>query len=352
MRQPAVDFKELKLDALIISGVENVRYLSGYTGSNGLLLLAREAEPVFFTDTRYALSAQSEVDCRIEIVSSGPLRKAASKWIKRKRFKRVGFERTHLSYDSYLAFDENLAGARLLPVGTLIEQQRMVKDEAELGSIRKAVATNSAAFDRAVKRIKAGVRESEIAAELDYQMRKLGAEKPAFDTIVAAGVRTALPHARPTSARLGQNELVLIDVGAFQEGYASDMTRVLQLGVVSAALKQMYGAVLEAQLAAIDAVRDGVTAESVDAAARKVLARHGLDKQFTHSTGHGLGLEIHEQPRLGRRDKTKLRAGMAITIEPGAYVENLGGIRIEDTLIVTGNGCEVLTPTPKELTKL
>ena len=179
-------------------------------------------------------------------------------------------------------------------------------------------------------------------------MKILGAEKAAFDTIVAGGERSALPHAHPTGYRLVGNELLLIDMGACLDGYCSDMTRVVHLGPPAKRVKQMYAAVLEAQLAAIDAVRPGATAGSVDKAARQVLKKHGLDKAFVHSTGHGLGLEIHEPPRLGRKDETILVPGMAITIEPGAYVEGQGGIRIEDTVLVTATGCEILTPTPKE----
>jgi Xaa-Pro aminopeptidase len=180
-------------------------------------------------------------------------------------------------------------------------------------------------------------------------MRRLGADKPSFETIVAAGVRSALPHAQPTAARLSPGDLVVVDMGAFQDGYASDMTRMLSVGTPSAKVKRMYKAVLEAQLAAIDAVRPGAATASVDAAARRVLAGHGLDHVFIHSTGHGLGMEIHEPPRIGKRDRHRLRTGMAITIEPGAYIEGFGGVRIEDTVVVTESACEILTTTPKEL---
>ncbi len=193
------------------------------------------------------------------------------------------------------------------------------------------------------------MREAELAAELDYRMRRQGAEGPAFETIVATGTRTALPHARPTSARLVHGALLLVDMGAMLDGYASDMTRMLFLGRPGARVSRAYNAVLEAQLAAVDAVRAGVPAKAVDRAARRVLASHGLANAFVHSTGHGLGLEIHEPPRIGKKEKTPLERGMAITIEPGVYLEGFGGIRIEDTVAVTDNGCEVLTPTSKEL---
>jgi Xaa-Pro aminopeptidase len=183
-------------------------------------------------------------------------------------------------------------------------------------------------------------------------MRRAGAEKVAFDTIVATGVRSALPHAQPGSAKLASGDLVVVDMGAMQDGYASDMTRMLFVGQPDAKAKRMYRAVLEAQLAAIAAVRPGITAMHVDRAARRVLKTEGLDRAFTHSTGHGLGLEIHEPPRLGRKEKVRLEPGMAITIEPGVYLEGVGGVRIEDTVVVTQSGCEILTPTSKELRSL
>ncbi len=233
----------------------------------------------------------------------------------------------------------------------LIERLRLVKDAGEIDKIRASVLSNSAALEAALKRFKIGMRESELAAEIDYQNRKLGAEAPAFDTIVASGERAALPHAQPGASRISHG-ILLIDMGAFRDGYASDMTRMVHVGPATPKYKRAYRAVLEAQLAAVDAVRPGVTTNSVDRAARGTLKRHGLEREFVHSTGHGLGLEIHELPRIGRKDKTKLEAGMAITIEPGVYIEGWGGIRIEDTVLVTTGGCEILTPTTKELREI
>jgi Xaa-Pro aminopeptidase len=210
------------------------------------------------------------------------------------------------------------------------------------------VLTNSQALEDSLGRLQPGMSEADLSAEIEYQMRRLGAEKPSFDTIVASAERSALPHARPSRKPIGGG-LLLIDMGAFQDAYASDMTRTFFLGSATREMKRIYNAVLESQLAAIDAVRPGVGAAKIDKVARAVLKGHGLEKAFMHSTGHGLGLEIHEPPRLGRKEKLKLEVGMAITIEPGAYVENVGGVRIEDVVVVTAGGCEVLTPTPKEL---
>jgi Xaa-Pro aminopeptidase len=342
---------ELKIDALLVSSPANLRYLTGYSGSNGLLLLMR-GESHFFTDPRYAISASQEITCKVHVEKKALL-VGASTIIKRKRLKKIGFESSWVRFADYSRLKEGLGlGSSLCPIGLVIEEQRMVKSAAEIDLIRRSVITNSEAYSKTVRRIHAGARESDIAAELDYQMRALGAEKAAFETIVAAGVRTALPHSHPTPHRLGENELLLIDMGASQDGYASDMTRVAHTGTPPKRIVKLYKAVLEAQLAALDSVKAGVTTGQVDAAARNVLKRHELDRAFVHSTGHGLGLEIHEPPRIARKDKTKLQAGMAITIEPGVYIEGLGGIRIEDTVLVTEHGCEILTPTPKELLEL
>jgi Xaa-Pro aminopeptidase len=264
--------------------------------------------------------------------------------------KRVGYEPARMTCDLFEALKARLPmRASLVPTPGWIEELRMVKTPEEIARIRRSVETNSRAFEQAVARVRPGMTEQRLAAELEYRMRRLGAEKPSFETIVAAGARSALPHAQPTAARLREGDLVVVDMGAFQDGYASDMTRVLFLGRPGARVKRTYRAVLEAQLAAIDRVRPGVGAAQVDRAARRVLKGYGLDGAFVHSTGHGLGLEIHEPPRIGMRSKAVLREGMAITIEPGVYLEGFGGIRIEDTIIVTASGCEMLTPTGKEL---
>jgi Xaa-Pro aminopeptidase len=346
-RDIAARLPELKADALLVSSSANVRYLSGYTGSNGLLLLLA-SETHFFTDPRYEISARQNISGHVHIVK-GPLTAGVIQIIRKRRLKKIGFESGWTQFDSYQRLKDELPlSAALVPIGRIIEERRMFKSPAEIGTIRRSVILNSEAYARVLKRIRPGVRELDVAAEIEYQMKMLGAEKPSFDTIIAAGPHSAFPHSHPTSHRVLANELLLIDMGAILEGYASDMTRTIHRGKSSKQIREMYRAVLEAQLAGIAAVREGTTAGKVDAATRNVLKKHNLDKQFVHSTGHGLGLEIHEPPRLGKKDKTKLQAGMAITIEPGVYIEGLAGIRIEDTVLVTKTGCEVLTPTSKE----
>ena len=314
-------------------------------------MLLAEAESHFFTDPRYAIASQT-ITCKVH-VAKGLLTAAVTAVLKRKKLKRIGFESAWMRYEDYAKVKEELPlGVSFKPVSRLVEDLRMVKSKAEIELIRSSVQANSEAYARTMKRIRPGAREQDIAAELEYQMRILGAEKPAFETIVASGARSALPHAQPTARRLEESELLLIDMGASLNGYSSDMTRVAYSGVPPRRIREVYKAVLEAQLAAVNAVHAGTTASKVDGTARGVLKQHELEREFVHSTGHGLGLEIHERPRIGRKDKTRLRAGMVITIEPGVYIDGLGGVRIEDTVLVTENGCEVLTPTSKEFLNL
>jgi Xaa-Pro aminopeptidase len=337
-----------KVQALVVSSAASIRYLSGFTGSNGLMLLLPE-RVVLFTDPRYGLQAASETAVEVH-VERGSLLLAAGKWIRRKSIRRIGYEKNNLSHQSFLALEDPLPGsARLTPIVSLVETLRMVKSPSEIDLIRRSVQTNSEAFSQTIAFVRPGITEIDLAAELEYRMRRLGAEKPAFDSIVAFGPRSAFPHASPTRNVVAKSGLLLIDIGAMRDGYASDMTRMAFLGRPSAKVRKLHKAVLEAQLAALAAVRDGVTAESIDRTARRVLRAHGLDRAFVHATGHGLGLEIHEMPKLGKGDKTPLRAGMAVTVEPGVYLQELGGIRIEDTVAVTRTGCEVLTATPKKL---
>lgn len=332
------------VDAFLISNLHNVRYLTGFTGSNAILLVTMD-EMVFFTDPRYSLQSAQQVKQKV-VIASGNLIKAAAAWAVRRKLKRIAVEQSTMT----LAEAELLRGQfEIRAASGVIEQLRMVKSPEEIEKIRASVQLNSKALDQALKKVRPGMRENELAAEIDYRMRRLGAESAAFETIVAAGPNAALPHAKPGHSRLQSGQMLLIDMGAMLDGYASDMTRMVHLGEPNKKYRDAYNAVLQAQLAAIAAVKPGKTGAQVDKAARDVLKAAGLGEAFVHSTGHGLGLEIHEDPRIGKSGKVKLSAGMAITIEPGIYLEGWGGIRIEDTVVVTPTGCDVLTPTPKEL---
>jgi Xaa-Pro aminopeptidase len=343
-------WQELRADAFFVTALSNVRYLAGFTGSNAALLLTKD-RALLFTDPRYATQAPAETDCEVKVVK-GPLIREVLSWVKRLKLKALGIEQNRISYQEFQQLEIAQPKVKLKPASGLIEQQRMIKSANECETIRRSVMLNSAALEAALRHFRPSATELDLAAEIDYRMRRFGADGTAFDTIVASGVRTALPHAQPGKNRVQANQLLLIDMGARVAGYCSDMTRTFAVGKLGTKVRRMYKAVLESQLAAIDAVKAGVVASAVDRAARGVLRGYGLDDAFVHSTGHGLGLEIHEGPRVGRKDRTKLAPGMAITIEPGVYLEGVGGIRIEDTVVVTNNGCEILTPTPKHLLAL
>jgi len=345
---PAI--KEARAGAFVSTALPNVRYLTGFSGSNGAVLLTPD-RAILFTDPRYQTQAPQESDCEVKIVR-GPLLAGISKWLKRLAVKTLAFEQNRVTFEEFAQLKEHAKGIRLKAVAGAVERLRMVKSADELATIRASVQLNSAALEMALRHFTPAMTELDLAAEIDYRMRLLGADGSAFATIVASGVRTALPHAHPSGHPISANELLLIDMGASVSGYASDMTRTYAVGKIDSKSRQMYRAVLESQLAALNTIRPGVTCAAVDRASRNVLKSYGMDKLFIHSTGHGLGLEIHERPRVGRKDMTRLEAGMAITIEPGVYQEGLGGVRIEDTVAVTATGCEVLTPTGKELVVL
>ncbi len=341
---------EAKAEAFLTSALPNVRYLTGFTGSNAALLITR-ARAILFTDPRYKTQSGQEVDCDVRVVK-GPLSKGVAATLKRLRLKSLAFERNRLSFEEHQSLAELLKELTLKPVSGLVEQLRMVKSVDEIETIRASVKLNSAALEQALARFKTGMTELDLAAEIDYRMRLLGADSTAFDTIVASGKRSALPHAHPTANPIGTDELLLIDMGATVSGYASDMTRCYVVGRANTKIRRIYKAVLESQLAALALLKPGMTCAKLDQAVRDVLRGYGLDKLFVHSTGHGLGLEIHERPRIGKKETVKFQVGMTVTIEPGVYEEGTGGVRIEDTVVVTKQGCEVLTPTKKELVVL
>lgn len=340
--------EERQTAAAAFSHLPNIRYLTGFSGSSGVVLLSAK-DAILFTDPRYELQAAEETNCKVKVVR-GPLWPEVVKSVRRRRVTPLGVEAEVLAQAEYARLGEQLgAGVKLSDISGLMERLRAVKDAGEIEAIRRSVEVCERAYFQTVRKIRVGMTESAIAAELEYRMRRLGAERPAFETIVAAGARSALPHAQPTGSRVQANQLVLVDMGASREGYLSDMTRMTHTGRPTGQTKRLHAAVLEAQLAALDAVRPGATCASIDGAARRMLKQHGYAEFFVHSTGHGLGLEIHEAPRIGRRVKEVLEQNMVITIEPGAYIPGKGGVRIEDTVVVTARGAEVLTAVPKEL---
>jgi len=350
LKEKLAENKEATAEAFLTTALPNIRYLTGFTGSNAALLIT-PLRAILFTDPRYRSQSAQECDCHIR-VAKGPLAKTIASVVTRLRLRSLAFELNRVSYEDHQQLAELLKGVQLKAIGGLVETLRMVKSADEIATIRASVNLNSAALEQALRHFKPGMAEVDLAAEIDYRMRLLGADGTAFDTIVASGSRSALPHAHPTAHPINCNELLLIDMGATVAGYSSDMTRTYVAGKASSKVRRMYEAVLDSQLTAIALLKPGMGCGKLDRAVRDVLRGYGFDKLFMHSTGHGLGLEIHERPRIGRKEAVKLEAGMTITIEPGVYEEGTGGIRIEDTVLVTERGCEVLTPTKKELVVL
>jgi len=350
-RKKLLDQLPAHMDALLVTHLPNIRYLSGFTGSAGVLVVAG-GNSILFTDGRYRQQAKDEASTSKVVIANSSALAAAAKWITDRNVRVIGIEADHMTVGLRSAFRRMLpAGTRLRETRSEVESIRMVKDEEELQRIREAARLGSSLVDTALQAICPGVTEIEVAAEMEYDARQKGAEAMSFDTIVASGVRSTLPHGRASSAHIGRG-FVVLDFGVILAGYCSDKTRTVYVGKPTARDRQMYEAVREAQQAAIDTVRAGITAGEVDSAARSVLRRAKLDKHFTHSTGHGVGLEIHEPPRIGSNQTEALRAGMVITIEPGVYVAGEGGVRIEDMVIVTEKGCEVLWPATKDLITL
>ena len=363
LRRLQASLSDHKLDSLLITHLPNIHYLCGFTGSAAALIVSDRGF-ILFTDGRYRTQANEEVNAanvdgtnshnvKIVIAAKSPL-VAAVEWLAGRRKSstpaRVGIEPESITAGMRDRLASALKGkVRLRSSPPLVERSRMVKDTTEILRIRRAVELGASLFKIACKKIRPGVCEIEIAAAMEYKARCAGAEGMSFPTILASGTRSAIVHGRASQSRIPGRGFVVCDFGVILAGYCSDRTRTVHVGRPSTEARQLYEAVLEAQLAAIEAVRPGVTCAEVDGAARRALRQRKLARYFTHSTGHGLGLEIHEAPRLAEGQSQKLEPGMVITIEPGAYVPGKWGVRIEDVVVVTASGCEVLTPTDKEL---
>ena len=347
------DLASTGLDALLVSHLPNIRYLCGFTGSAAALFVSKP-KVVFFTDGRYKQQAHQEAQGARIVVARRPPAIMAAEWVKSNRkklgVKMLGFDSQHLSVAEHIQLAEILRpDVRLRKAPSFVERARMVKDEDEIGLLRAAIRLGESLFGVAVKTIRPGIAETEVAAEMEYAARHAGAEGMSFETIVASGRRSALPHGRATIAPIPSKGFVVCDFGIILAGYCSDMTRTVHVGEPSEEARCMYAAAREAEEAAIGAIKPGVPLGKIDSVARNVLTKQGFGRYFTHSTGHGVGLEIHEMPRIASRQSEPLLAGMVITIEPGVYIPSIGGVRIEDMVLVTNIGCEVLTQTSKEL---
>jgi Xaa-Pro aminopeptidase len=344
------------LDALLVTSGPNVRYLCGFTGSAAALVVM-EAGNWFFTDGRYTEQAREEVQGAKITISKKTALTAAGEWLatraRKSKLKTLGIEAEDLRVAERARLAKILgSGLRVKDAPPLVERLRIIKDEDEIECLQAAVNLGASLFDHALRALRPGVKETEVAAEMEYAARKSGADGMSFETIIAAGKRSALPHGRASAAAIPESGFVVCDFGVILSGYCSDMTRTVYVGCPSSREKDMYEAVREAQQAAVDAVRPGMSVGEVDRAARNVLKKKGLARYFTHSTGHGVGLEIHEAPRVAAGQDEILQPGMVITVEPGVYVTGEGGVRIEDMVVVTERGREVLTPTSKELIEI
>lgn len=341
-------FDALGVDALVVSDLTNVRYLTGFTGSSAVLVV-RGDDAVFVTDGRYTTQCEQQlgdagVVARIEIAKDSPEEVAGAATAS---IARLGLEADSVSWSVQRRWAEELFDGDLVATTGVVEDLRMVKDPGEVLRIRSACAVADEALAEVSPRLLDRPTEREFALELEAAMMRLGAEDLSFETIVAAGLNGARPHHRPTGTHIAEGDLVVVDFGALVDGYHSDMTRTFTVGDVGEERRRMFDVVARAQAAGVAAVGAGVEVAQVDAACREVIAEAGWADAFLHGTGHGVGLDVHEAPRVSARVADTLHGGHVVTVEPGIYLPELGGVRIEDTVLVTQDGCERLTLAPK-----
>ncbi|MFV9510807.1 M24 family metallopeptidase [Tepidibacillus sp. LV47] len=340
--------KERNLDGMLITSLSNRRYISGFTGSAGTVLITQN-EAFLVTDFRYIEQATDQARNFTIINQESSLINKLKELVTKTGIHTLGFEQDYVTYSQYKQFEESFSPMKLVPLSQVIEQLRMIKDETEIQLIRKAAQIVDQTFNHILTLIKPGIREVEVALELEYKMRQLGAQGASFDTIVASGYRSALPHGVASEKRIEVGDFVTIDFGAIYQGYVSDITRTIAIGRVDEKQKEIYNIVLEAQVNGINHVKAGMTGKEADDLTRSIISRYGYGKYFGHSTGHGIGLDVHEGPLLSMKSDVILKPGMVVTIEPGIYISKFGGVRIEDDVLITDYGREVLTYSPKEL---
>ena len=338
------------IDALLVTKRENIRYLSGFTGSSGVLVIS-EQQAYFITDFRYTEQANEQVHGYEIVELKTSLIQSVSDVVEKDGIKRLGVEQDAMTLGQYRAYEKEVQ-TTLVETSGIVEKLRLIKDEAEIKIMKEAAAIADAAFTHIQTFIRPGRTEREVANELEMFMRSKGADSSSFDMIVASGLRSALPHGVASDKVIASGELVTLDFGAYYQGYCSDITRTLAVGPISDELRRIYDTVLEAQLAGVAGTKAGITGIEADALTRDVIKQAGYGEYFGHSTGHGLGMEVHEAPGLSFRSETILEPGMVVTIEPGIYIAGVGGCRIEDDVVITEDGCVRLTQSPKELITL
>ena len=338
---------ERGLDGILITSPFNRRYASNFTGTAGSVLISQK-KSVFITDFRYV--EQAEKQCKgYEIVQQKKsMKEEIANQVEKLGIKKLGFEQDYVTFAQYKEF-ESAFETELIPVSGIIEKLRLIKSESEIKILKEAARIADAAFEHIITFIQPGITELEVSNELEFFMRKAGATSSSFDTIVASGVRSALPHGVATEKRIEKGDFVTLDYGAYYQGYASDITRTIAVGEPSDKLKEIYRIVYEAQKRGVNGLKPGMGGKEADALTRDYITEKGFGEYFGHSTGHGIGLEIHEGPNLSLKSEYDLEPGMVVTVEPGIYIAGLGGVRIEDDTIITENGNELLTHSTKEL---
>jgi len=336
------------LEGYIVVNETNMLYLTNAVGATGLWVPLEGENLLYVYGVNYESVKATAKDCRVELLkrTEDPLKKILEQ-IKHLRSKSIGFDTLNATH--YLTLRKALKVTRLRPMSKLVQELRMVKDPTELTSIKKAAELTDVGVKAALNTIKSGVREYEVAAEMEYAMRKLGSEGTAFDTIVASGARSAFPHGDCTDRKIRKGEFIVLDVGAKYNNYRADLTRTFMIGKPSPKQKKIYEVVKEAQQKAFEIMKAGVRTRDVDAKARKMIEKAGFGKYFVHSLGHGVGLDVHEAPLLTPESKERLKAGNVVTDEPGIYIVNYGGVRIEDTVLVHKDEAEKLTKATYEL---
>lgn len=338
-----------KCDALLISSPHNLRYFSGFAGGEGYCVLSPKSKSIL-VDSRYTVEAKRECP-EFEVIEfgGGNLYELLKKLLERDNVKTLGYEDLYMTVSEYDRLFKKLDNVSAMPMGAELESLRSIKTESEINLLREAEKIGDMAFKEVLPLIKTGMTENELAAEIEYRMRKLGASGTSFETIAVSGKRSAMPHGKPSEKKLEHGDFVTMDFGCVYKGYCSDMTRTVVMCEASEKQIEIYNTVLKAQLAGLDAIASGVCARDADGAARRVIEDAGYGECFGHSLGHGVGLLIHEQPSLSARSDVILKENMVVTCEPGIYVSDFGGVRIEDMVVVGKGGCENLTSSDKKL---
>ena len=344
--------KQENLDCLLVTDLPQIRYLCGYTGTNGLLIVFQK-DATFTTDFRYAGQVKQQIQgAKIKIASRELLSELDENKQLQVKNLRVGYLEQFLPVRNLRMIEALLPDALLAPTTGLVESLAIQKDPGEIKLIKKAAQITDTAFERILQIIRPGVGENEVRAELEYQMMMLGSEKPGFDTIIASGPRSALPHGVASYRKIKKGDFVTLDFGAVYEGYHADMTRTVVVGKANSRQKKIYNLVLRAQVAGTKKAKAGLKGSEVDKHVRDIIAKAGYGKNFGHGLGHGLGLQIHEEPRLSPLSDSVLAPNMVVTVEPGIYIDGWGGVRIEDDVIITRNGCQIINKSDKSLIEL